>query len=74
MKARWANEVIGLTVICISSLSAFADTETVNGITWTYTVSNGEASLGGGSSSSPAVVTSTSGTIMRFTIAAASRA
>ncbi len=40
-----------------------ADTATVNGITWTYTVSNGEASLGGGSSSSTAVPKSTTGTI-----------
>ena len=44
-------------------LSAFADTQTVNGITWTYTVSSGKASVGGGSYSSPAVPTSTAGAI-----------
>ena len=38
-------------------------TATVNGITWTYTVSNEKASVGGGSISSPAVVTSTTGSI-----------
>ena len=40
-----------------------AATETINGISWTYTVSNGEATVGGGSSSSPAIATSTSGAI-----------
>ena len=45
--------------------SAWADTWTDpnTGITWTYTVSNGKASLGGGSSSSTAVPTSTTGAI-----------
>ena len=46
----------------LASLTTFADTETVNGITWTYTVSNGKASVGGGSSS-PAVPKSTTGAI-----------
>ena len=40
-----------------------ADTATVNGITWTYTISNGEASLGGGSSN-PAVPKSTTGALV----------
>lgn len=40
-----------------------ADTATVNGITWIYTVVNGVASVGGGSSSSTAVPTSTYGSI-----------
>ena len=47
-----------------AALPLVADTETVDGITWTYTVSNGKASLGGGSSSSTAVPTSTSGAIV----------
>lgn len=38
-------------------------TETVDGITWTYTVSNRLASVGGSSYSSPAVPTSTCGAI-----------
>ena len=47
------------TVVAMSaSLSVFALTETVNGITWTYTVSNGGASL-----APTAVSTSTSGAI-----------
>ena len=52
--------------ICLSALPIYAVatyTETVNGITWTYTVENGEASVGGGSDSSPAVPISTSGAI-----------
>ena len=46
---------------CVQAATIY--TETVNGITWTYTVSNGKASVGGGSSSCPAVPESTSGAI-----------
>ena len=46
-----------------ASFTSLALTETVNGITWTYTVSNGQAEVGGGTSSSPAIPTSTSGAI-----------
>ena len=46
-------------LVCVPS--ALALTETVNGITWTYTVSNGEASVGGGSGT--AVPTATTGAI-----------
>ena len=43
---------------------AWSYTATVNGITWTYTLGkDGEASLGGGSSSSPAISKSTTGAI-----------
>lgn len=42
---------------------AEADTDTVNGIKWTYFVKNGEASIGGGHFSSPAIPESTSGAI-----------
>ncbi len=38
-------------------------TEVVDGIEWTYMVKNGEASVGGGTSSSPAVPTTTEGEI-----------
>ena len=55
---------IGCVVVVLVSLSGFALTETVNGVTWTYTTSNGEASLGIDSSSSPAVPSSTSGAIV----------
>jgi len=53
--------LMAITLASIMSLprAMFAATATVNGITWTYTVSNGEASLGGGTSSSPAILTST---------------
>ncbi|MBQ6010155.1 MAG: leucine-rich repeat protein, partial [Kiritimatiellae bacterium] len=46
-----------------AALPLAAATETVDGITWTYTVANGVASIGGDSSSSTAVPTSTSGSI-----------
>ena len=42
---------------------SFSNTILTNGITWTYTVSNGEVSIGGGSYSSTAVPKSTSGPI-----------
>lgn len=50
--------LMAITLASIMSLprAMFAATATVNGITWTYTVSNGEASLGGGTSSSPAIL------------------
>ena len=40
-----------------------AVTETVNGITWTYSVANGVASVGGGTFDLPAIPKTTSGTI-----------
>lgn len=52
-----------VAVMALQSIVAIAATQTVNGIKWTYTVSNGAASVGGGTSSSPAVPTSTSGAI-----------
>ena len=61
-------KIISKVALCMSFatfalLASFADTEVVDGITWTYTVSNGGASVGGGSSSSTAVPTSTTGVI-----------
>ena len=50
-------------LLVVSVLSAFADTQVVDGITWTYVIANGEASVGGGSPSSRAVPTSTTGSI-----------
>ena len=47
----------------MAAATALADTENVNGITWTYSVSGGVALLGGGTSSSPAIPTSTSGAV-----------
>ena len=50
-------------LVSLFAVSLFAATEVVNGITWTYTVSNGEATVGGGYSNTPAVPTSTTGAI-----------
>lgn len=61
-KARQTALLCAIFVV-FSVLHLAADTATVDGITWTYTVSNSEASLGGGSSSQTAVPTSTSGGI-----------
>ena len=49
----------------MAALTAHADTWTdpATGITWTYTVSNGKASLGGGSSSSSAVPKTSTGAL-----------
>ena len=55
---------ICFAMVLLASLSGFALTETVNGVTWTYTVSNGGACLGSSSSSSLAVPTSTSGALV----------
>ncbi len=49
------------------AMSLLATTATVDGITWTYTVSNGVATVGGGSSASTAIATSTSGAITMLT-------
>ena len=60
----YCNALVQIVLVTILSIVVFpssADTATINGITWTYTVSNGEASLGGDSSSSTAVSTSTTG-------------
>ena len=52
-----------VVAVLFASISAFGLTATVDGIKWTYTVSNGKASVGEGTSSTPAVSTSTSGAI-----------
>ena len=44
-------------------VSAFADTEIVNGITWTYTISNGGATVKNRGYNSPAISTDTQGDI-----------
>ena len=45
------------------SFAAFAETATINGITWTYTVSEGKVSIGSGTYSTIAIPTSTEGLI-----------
>ena len=47
----------------LTALPSSADTATVNGITWTYSKSDGEVSLGSGSSSSTAVPATTKGAL-----------
>ena len=54
----------GFVVVLTSVLAAVTYTETVDDITWTYTVENGTASVGGGSYDSPAIPRSTSGAII----------
>ena len=56
---KWGRLLSSLFIV----QAAFATTATVNGITWTYNVTNREASLGGGTSTSPAVPISTIGAI-----------
>ena len=55
----WFCVVIVMLSSCIQ-----AATEIVDGIKWTYTVTDGKASVGGGSSSSTAVPKTTSGAII----------
>ena len=56
------KKLLSVMILCLA-VAAHAETATVDGIKWTYTVSNGKATVGGGSSSSPAVSTSTTGAI-----------
>ena len=63
MEKKCLGGTFALLITCFS-LSTFGLTETVNGITWTYTVSYGKASVGSGSSTKTAVPSSTSGAIM----------
>ena len=60
---RYRTMILCATIAMFVVFHLAADTATVNGITWTYTISNGEASLGGDSSSSPAVPNSTAGAL-----------
>ena len=53
----------GSIIVLSTNAATICYKETVGGITWTYTVANGVASVGSGSSSSPAVPKSTSGAI-----------
>lgn len=57
------KKLIALATVAVMTMVAFADTETVSGITWTYTVKNGCASVGGGSTEFTAVPKSTVGAI-----------
>ena len=56
-------KIVFAAFIAIAAVSAQAATETVNGITWTYSVSDGKASVGEGSSSYTAIPKTTSGAI-----------
>ena len=57
------NLIAAFATVLLFTSGVKADTETVDGIPWTYIISNGVASVGGGSWNSPAVPTSTSGAI-----------
>lgn len=66
MHMKGANSLMGLFGVLLmvgtTVSDAWAESTTVDGITWTYTVKNGEASLGSGYGT-PAVATSTTGNI-----------
>lgn len=57
------KKAITISVFLMTAAIVNAATETVDGITWTYTVTEDAVSIGGGSASSTAVPTSTSGAI-----------
>ena len=57
------NKLLLLGAFCATAFSLNAATEVVDGITWTYTVSGGKASVGGGNASTPAVPKATTGAI-----------
>ena len=61
LEANMPLHAIRFAFVFLSATSAFADTCTVDGIKWTFTVSNGKASLGSGLTT--AVPTSTTGSI-----------
>ena len=52
-----------LLAMMLTPLMALADTEVVDGVTWTYTINDGKVQVGTGSSYSPAVSTSTTGVL-----------
>ena len=60
---RQVRSLFVIVFVLLMALPIMGTTETVNGITWTYTVSNDEASLGGGSEYYTAVPTSTKGAL-----------
>lgn len=43
---RITSVILCAFVACVCALHSLADTETVDGVTWKYTVSNGAASIG----------------------------
>ena len=57
------KRILFVAIVSVAAICAQAATETVDGIKWTYTVTDGKASVSGGYSFSPAVPTSTSGAI-----------
>ena len=56
-------KIVMLCFLAVITRGILAATAYVDGLNWTYTVANGVASLGGGSSTSTAVPTSTTGAI-----------
>ena len=57
------RKLIAMLMVLGFMLGAQAATETVNGITWTYSVYDGKASIGTGMTLTPAISSSTSGAI-----------
>ena len=56
-------QVVSLVFVCTIHM-AHAATETVNGITWRYSIVDGEVSLGGGSATTQAVTSDTKGDLV----------
>lgn len=56
------KKFIALIFVVLFAAVSFGDTETIDGVTYTFTISNGEATIGDGSSA--AIPTSTSGSIV----------
>ena len=55
--------LVPVTMAAMIAIFARADTETIDGIEWTYTISNGEVSLGGGHPNNTAIPQTTPGVV-----------
>ena len=63
-RTTWWRGLAGvLVVLGVSALQADAETETVDGVEWTYSVADGQAMVGSGNWNSPAVSRSLSGAL-----------
>jgi len=63
MNKKMLSAMVTMLAAMVMSLQSFADTENVDGIEWTYTITDGEATVGGGDWGDNAVPQDTSGAI-----------
>ena len=62
--SKWWNRLLlTVGVVALSVSLAQGEMETVDGVEWTFTIADGKATVGGGSSSSLAVSKATTGAI-----------